>query len=89
MCGSQIMPAQIGAIEHLDVGALIAPRPVLFESGVDDLIFPVAAAKETVAALRAVYKQLRAPDGALVHDVFDGEHRWHGALVPDFLEQWL
>jgi len=89
MCGSQIMPAQIGTIEHVDVGALIAPRPVLFESGVDDLIFPVAAAKETVAALRAVYKQLRAPDGALVHDVFDGEHRWHGALVPDFLEQWL
>jgi dienelactone hydrolase len=89
MCGSQVMPRQIGSIEHVDLGALVAPRPVLFESGVEDLIFPVAAAQATVAELRDVYAQLGAPPDALVHDVFDGEHRWHGALVPAFLEQWL
>jgi dienelactone hydrolase len=89
MCGSQIMPGQLGALEHLDVAALIAPRPLLVESGVDDLIFPVSAARSTVDALRDVYAQVGATDDALVHDVFEGGHRWHGALVSTFLERWL
>ena len=32
---------------------------------------------------------LGAPDDALVHDVFEGDHQWHGAAVPAFLERWL
>jgi predicted peptidase len=89
MCGSQVMPGQLGVFEHLDIASLIAPRPLLVESGVDDLIFPIDAARATVAALRKVYAAAGGSDGSLVHDVFDGEHRWHGALVPEFLEQWL
>ena len=89
MCGSQVLPGQLGAIEHLDLAALVAPRPLLVESGTDDLIFPVAAARETVAATRRVYAYLGAPADAVGHDVFDGEHRWHGELVPEFLRRWL
>jgi dienelactone hydrolase len=89
MCGSQILPGQIGAIEHLDVAALIAPRPVLVENGVDDYLFPVDAARATVTSLRRVYEQLGAPADAVVHDVFAGGHRWHGTATPDFLERWL
>jgi dienelactone hydrolase len=89
MCGSQILPGQIGAIEHLDLAALIAPRALLAENGVDDIIFPVDAARETVAALRAVYAALGAPDGALVHDVFEGGHSWHGTMTSDFFARWL
>ena len=59
MCGSQIMPGQLGAIEHLDVAALIAPRPLLVETGTDDVIFPVDAARATVAALRRVVRRAR------------------------------
>ena len=89
MCGSQILPGQIGAIEHLDVSSLIAPRALLAENGVEDLIFPVEAARETVASLRRVYDALGAPAGAVVHDVFDGGHQWHGVQEPEFLEEWL
>jgi len=89
MCGSQVMPNQLGAIEHVDLGALVAPRPLLVESGTQDLIFPAEAAAATVADLRALYAYLGAPDDALVHDLFEGEHRWHGARVPDFLGRWL
>jgi hypothetical protein len=89
MCGSQILPGQIGALEHLDVASLIAPRALLAENGVDDLIFPVAAARATVASLRRVYAELGAPDDALVHDVFAGGHMWHGVESPAFLERWL
>ena len=89
MCGSQVMNGQLGALEHLDVAALIAPRPLLVESGTEDVIFPVAAARETVAALRRVYASVGAPDDALVHDVFTGDHQWHGVEVPSFLERSL
>jgi dienelactone hydrolase len=89
MCGSQVMVGQLGAIEHLDVASLVAPRPMLVESGTDDLIFPVDAARATVASLRLVYEALGAPPDALVHDVFDGEHRWHGERVSEFLARRL
>ena len=39
-------------IEHVDLAALIAPRALLAESGIEDLIFPVDAARETIASLR-------------------------------------
>jgi dienelactone hydrolase len=89
MCGSQVMGGQLGAVEHLDVASLVAPRPMLVESGTEDLIFPVDAARATVASLRRVYATFGAPDDALVHDVFAGEHRWHGERVPEFLARWL
>ncbi len=89
MCGSQVMPGQLGAFEHLDIAALIPPRPLLVESGTDDMIFPVGAAEQTIASLRRVYETLGAPAGALQHDVFAGGHQWHGAQVHDFLRRWL
>jgi dienelactone hydrolase len=89
MCGSQVMPGQLGAIEHLDIAALIAPRPLLVESGTDDMIFPADVARATVVQLGDVYARLGAADGALVHGVFEGDHRWYGTDVPAFLERWL
>jgi dienelactone hydrolase len=83
MCGSQVMPGQLGRLEHVDLGALIAPRPLLVESGIEDLIFPVDAARASVAQLAGIYAHLGAA-GALEHDVFEGEHQWHGARAADF-----
>jgi dienelactone hydrolase len=89
MCGSQVMPGQLGEIEHVDIAALVAPRPLLVESGTDDMIFPVASARATVERLRTLYAGLSAPDDAVVHHVFEGDHRWHGAAAPAFLSRWL
>jgi dienelactone hydrolase len=88
MCGSQVVPGQLGAIEHVDIAALIAPRALLVESGTEDAIFPAAAARETVERLRPLYERLGAP-AALAHEVFEGDHRWYGNSVPAFLERWL
>ena len=52
MCGSQVLSGMLGRIEHEDLGALIAPRPLLIESGTEDLLFPVAAATESVRRTR-------------------------------------
>ena len=48
MCGSQIMYGMLGRLEHEDLGALVAPRPMLVESGSRDDLFPVRAATESV-----------------------------------------
>jgi dienelactone hydrolase len=88
MCGSQVLPGMLGQLEHLDVGALVAPRPMLVESGRDDDLFPAPVARAACDQLRRVYSAMGAPD-TLVHDVFAGGHEWHGVEAYPFLEHWL
>ena len=88
MCGSQVMFNMLGHLEHVDLGALIAPRPLLIESGTRDDLFPVATATESVRQTRLVYDYDKVGD-RLVHDVFEGEHQWHGVAAVEFLDQWL
>jgi dienelactone hydrolase len=88
MCGSQVLPGMLGRLEHVDLGALIAPRPLLVQTGTEDLIFPVAAARKSVSQLGAVYRHLGA-EGRLVHDVFEGDHQWREAGPAAFLDRWL
>jgi dienelactone hydrolase len=88
MCGSQVLPGMLGRLEHVDLGALVAPRPLLIETGTDDDLFPAPVASAEHARLRAVYGALGAGD-RLVHDVFAGGHEWHGVEAYPFLERWL
>jgi dienelactone hydrolase len=89
LCGSQVLTGVLRTLEHVDIAALVAPRPLLVETGTADVLFPEAAAVDTVAQLRDAYALLGAPDDAVVHDIFDGEHSWHGANVGAFLDLWL
>jgi dienelactone hydrolase len=84
MCGSQVLFGQFGEIEHVDLGALVAPRPLLVESADEDYLFPVATARASVAALRPLYERAGA-SAALEHSVFAGTHQWDGAALADFL----
>jgi dienelactone hydrolase len=88
MCGSQVLPGMLGVMEHVDLGALVAPRPLLIETGREDPLFPEAAARASFAQLQRIYEHLGAGD-RLAHDVFDGEHQWHGDLAYPFLDQHL
>jgi dienelactone hydrolase len=88
MCGSQILPGLLGRLEHVDLGALVAPRALLIETGTDDDIFPVGAAREAFAKLAPVYEMLGARE-RLVHDVNDGGHRWYGGRAYPFFEREL
>lgn len=89
MCGSQVMFGQLGRIEHADLAALIAPRALSVESGIDDPIFPVTAARATMARLAPVWAATGAPPDALRHVVFEGGHRWDGRDVEAFLAAHL
>jgi dienelactone hydrolase len=88
MCGSQVVFGMLGRLEHEDLGALISPRPLLIETGTEDPLFPLAAATESVRRTRIVY----AHDGGadrLEHDIFEGDHQWHGVAAIPFLNRWL
>jgi fermentation-respiration switch protein FrsA (DUF1100 family) len=79
----------LGQLEHVDLGALVAPRPLLLESGRHDDLFPAEVAAAGYARLRGVYALLGAADDAVAHDVFDGGHQWHGVEAYPFLARWL
>jgi dienelactone hydrolase len=88
MCGSQVVPGVLGRLEHVDLGALVAPRALLVETGTYDQIFPLAAAREGFATLTRIYDALGGRD-RLVHDVFEAGHQWHGKQAYPFLEREL
>lgn len=88
MCGSQVLPGMLESFEHVDIATLVAPRPMLVETGADDVIFPLDAAEATVARLGDVHALLGGDPAALVHHVFAGEHEWNGSRLLDFLERW-
>lgn len=53
-----------------DLGALIAPRPLLIASGADDALWRPYAFRETAHRIRRVYEQLGVPDNCqLVEDL--------------------
>jgi dienelactone hydrolase len=74
-----------------DVAALIAPRPLLFESargdplngprGIDNVL-------EQYAVTQHAYAVAGASD-RLAIDVFEGGHMWHGVAAFDWLDRWL
>jgi dienelactone hydrolase len=88
MCGSQIAPGLLGRLEHVDLGALVAPRALLVETGTTDEIFPLPAARESFATLAKVYDWLGARQ-RLVHDVSEGGHQWYGKQAYPFLRREL
>ncbi len=74
-----------------DLGAMIAPRPLLVESGTRDELNGARGIVNTIEQVeiaRAAYQALAVPDH-LSHDIFEGDHRWHGTQAYDWLDRWL
>jgi len=88
LCGSQVLPGMLTELTHVQLGALVAPRPLLVETGTEDPIFPVSGARRAMDELRLVYEVLDAADD-VGHDVFEGGHRWNGVDAMPFLASRL
>lgn len=76
-CIDNYVPGILNWAEMPDVAGLIAPRPLFAESGDKDRIFPVAAARESFSRVQKIYEVFGAGDET-GHEVFDGEHSFHG-----------
>ena len=76
-CMDNYVPGILNWAEMSDVAGLIAPRPLFFESGELDRIFPLAGFKEGFEATRKVYESLGAAD-VLGMEIHPGAHVFHG-----------
>jgi dienelactone hydrolase len=78
LCGSQVLPGMANELDHAALIKLVAPRPLIVESAVDDMIFPLDAARASIEASGA---------GETVQlFVIDGDHRFDGTdSIPAFL----
>ncbi len=90
-CSCNYVPHLWRAVDMGDLGALIAPRPVLIETGTDDSLNGARGlpnVTEQVDITRAAYRVF-GHDERLFHHVFTGGHIWHGEKTNDFLARWL
>ncbi|NLG25503.1 MAG: hypothetical protein GX558_09115 [Clostridiales bacterium] len=87
-CVDNFAPGLMNLAENADLMALVAPRPMLWESGSRDPIFPRAGVEAAQAEVAAVYRALHAESDFAV-DYFEGEHEISGRLAYDFLASRL
>ncbi len=88
MCGSQMLFDVVNWFDHLELAALIAPRPLLIEIGTNDPIFPVDVTVREFEKLSQLYETLGVRE-RLDIDVFDGGHEYSGAKAYDWFDKWL
>ncbi len=87
-CLCNFVPGLAQAAEIVDIAGLVAPRPLLIESGTRDPIFPLAATRRAFGELMGIYTIFGAID-RLDSDIFEGEHQWSGAKAYHWLARWL
>lgn len=87
-CIDNYVPGILQWAEMSDVAGLIAPRPLFMESGDKDDIFPVEASRQCFKDLQAIYSTFEAGD-RVGHEVFPGEHSFHGGRGIPFLKRAL
>ncbi|MCR1842242.1 dienelactone hydrolase family protein [Murimonas intestini] len=70
-----------------DIGALISPRPVLIETGNKDSLNGQDGLGNVLPQIEKVRKAMKlfGKEDNLYHDIFEGEHKWHG----DKAYQWM
>ena len=79
-CGSQIIPGLLQYGDYSEVGAIIAPRPCVWEVGSKDRLIKPRWAELFERRMQRVYKALNAAD-QLRLDRFTGRHRWNGKVA--------
>jgi len=87
-CIDNYVPGILQWCEMYDVAGLIAPRPLFVESGDKDDIFPVEASRASFEKVKQVYAVFGKAQLA-EHEVFKGEHSFHGKLGLPFLAEHL
>ncbi len=87
-CACNYVPHLLKYAEMPDLACLIAPRPLLFETGTQDPIFPTQAVQEGFGKVKQAYRLLDAEDRVDI-DVFEGGHMFSGKKAFDWFERWL
>jgi dienelactone hydrolase len=90
-CSCNYVPHLFEYVDMGDIAALIAPRPLLIETGDKDFLNGADGLGNVlpqVAIIRQAYK-LTNQEHLLRHDIFDGGHRWNGVEAIPWIELFL
>ena len=90
-CSCNYVPHLYEYVDMGDIAALIAPRPLLVETGSRDGLngaSGLANVTSQMDIIRSAYRLLGHED-LVYHDVFDGEHRWNGVEAIPWMERHL
>ncbi|SFK97943.1 Abhydrolase family protein [Paenibacillus sp. 1_12] len=87
-CSDNYIPDMLNIAEMPDIWGLIAPRPLLIESGEFDLGFPIAGTIKALNHLKSIYHVLDAEE-QLEEDIHPGKHEISGAKAYDWLHRHL
>lgn len=79
-CTCNYVPHLYEYVDMGDIGALIAPRRLLIETGTEDELNGADALGNVTPQVHVVRRayELFGAGASLEHDVFEGGHRWHG-----------
>jgi len=90
-CFCNYVPGLWERVDMGDIAALIAPRPLLIETGDQDPLNGergVDNVVEQVDSAAQAYRLMGVED-RLVHHIFAGGHVWNGDRTYDFVNRWL
>jgi dienelactone hydrolase len=87
-CICNFVPGLATQLDMADLAALVAPRPLLIQSGTKDDIFPIKATKSAIKEIRSAYSVFGVKENVEV-DIFEGEHQWSPTKVAAFLKRSL
>ncbi|MEN6315927.1 MAG: alpha/beta hydrolase family protein [Clostridiaceae bacterium] len=86
-CLCNYVPHLWSTVDIGDIGALIAPRPLLIETGDQDDLNGQSGLLNVTTQIKTVQRamDLTGKPGNIYHDIFSGGHRWHG----EYAYRWL
>lgn len=90
-CDCNVVPHLWENFDMGDLGAMIAPRPFMIETGDQDPLNGASGMKNVCSQVKIAskaYKLLKAGD-RLAHSVFSGQHRWDGRESIPWMQRWL
>lgn len=84
-CLDNYLPGILQSAEMPEWLALIAPRPLFIESGLNDPLFPEHGVREAIRELERTYREMDA-ESRLAYDLFPGGHEMNGRQSFDWLQ---
>lgn len=90
-CQCNYVPHLYEYVDMGDIAALIAPRPLVIETGARDGLNGASGlgnVRPQVNTIKKAYRALGTPR-MLVHDIFEGPHRWNGVKAIPWLKKHL
>lgn len=85
-CSCNYIPKAYENFEMQDLCCLIAPRPLVAVTGVEDNIFPIEGVRDSFATVQAVYERIGAPENCRLIETPKG-HWWCEDIVWNAIDE--